>query len=532
MLFFIILLIVGLAIWANWHYVHIIQQCEKYINLIDTDDNPKNIDKIPECVSFLEKNWTKIRKKAFTDNQYHDKIGDFLTSLCGFKEREIYQKKAFIYGQQLCGVLTHTIKDKELKKQIATEIKNNKYIPKIENNEEDHFSWNLLNHFVHVGNPVDGESIEIRYPDVFKNINVLSLQYLKDNKYKMEKIVDELHRAGERFLEPKTKWKESYEKYRETAQIPDLMRKSQYSHSCFEIVSRLGGNIYPKTGYDVLNYLLNKKVIDNQTAKEYKSILDGTYDKEKAKKEAKIFKETFGYEYSMETSIDDNMRSKYIEQIIQHGDINEYIWLSDALGRLLFRVDSPGYYKYGDRSKDDWLISHKKMLDANTYGINPLLLFSPKDFEGDNYYYENAKVRESVLTEPIIKFKQDIDTILSAYYPVPNFLNHAREILDAYITGNTPFEKLSYDATWYNNYDRKLAEIQLQTLSPYEIFGYTVGYLTYCVSIKKRFPAKYLQIKDSALIAYLDSLEDKTFDDTCELYTRIDNLRTAIYRWY
>lgn len=526
MLFFIILLIVGLAIWANWHYAHIIKQCDNYINLIDTGNNPKNINKIPECVSFLEKNWTKIHKKAQTDRQYRDKFGQFLISLRMFMEYKIHDKKDFTYRKQLSDVLTHTVKDKDLKKQIITEIKNSKYIPKIENNEEDHFTYNLLNHYVHIGNPVDGEGIEIKYPDVFKNINVLSLQYLKDNKYKMEKIVDELHQAGKRFLEPKTKWEENYEKYRKTGKIPELMRKIENSNSCFEIIRTLGSYIYPKTRYDILNYLLKKNVIDTQTAEEYKSIFDGTYDKAKAKKRTELLKEIHGERYSLEGSIDDDIRFKYIEQIIQHGDINEYIWLSDTLGKLLFRVESPGYYKYCDRSNSDWLDSHKKVLNARTYGINPLLLFNTKDFAGDNYYDKN------VLTEPVIKFKQDIDTILSAYYPVPNFLNHAREILDAYITGNTPFEKSSYNATWHNNYDRKMDEIQLQTLSPYEIFGYTVGYLTYCVDKKRYISAKYLPaVKDSAFIAYLDSSYDSEFDNTCNLYNILNNMCETIYRY-
>ena len=504
MLFFIILLIVGLVIWANWHCAHIIQQCDNYIKLIDTGDNAKNINKIPECVAFWEKNWTKIHKKAQTDRQYRDKFGRFLISLSMFMEYKIHDKKDFTYRKQLSDVLTHTVKDKDLRKQIITEIKNSKYIPKIENNEEDHFTYNLLNHYVQKGNPVDWEYVAIEYPDVFKNINSLSLQYLKENTYITKSILSNLHDIGKNFAE---------------------------NNEFFTVVEDIIPYIYPKEPMAILKYLKNKKVITSEQAENYQNQYDEYEDI--LKNNHKNSDET----WKKRDELQQELYYEYICYIVKNGDIDEYVWLSEKIGWLLFRVYSPGNRRYLDRSKDDRLNAHKKMLDANTYGIHPLLLFAPKTFEEDRYKTKlytietGESLEVSVSVTYILKFKQDIDTILSVCYHVPNFLNHAREILDAYITGNTPFEKLSYDAKWHNSYDRKLDEIQLQTLSPYEIFGYTVGYLTCCVDKKRRIPAKYLPIKDSAFIAYLDSLYDSEFDNTCNLYNTLNNMCETIYRY-
>lgn len=485
MLLFIIFLVVVFVIWINWHSTNVMQQCENYMNLIDVD-NVKNVNKIPDFISFLEKNWTKIHKKTHSNKLYQDKIGQFLAALSVFKESDIYEKRDLIYKKQVCNVLTHTIKDKNLKKQVITEIKNySKYIPEIANNEEDHFTRNLLNHYVHKGSPVEGEHIEIEYPDVFKNINSLCLKYLTDNQHTTDLILNGLHRIGKDFAN---------------------------GHDFCAVVNDIITDIYPKEPMTILEYLKNKKVINSEQAENYKNqydeyerILKNNYKKDEIWKKRDKLQQELYYEY--------------ICYIIKNGDADEYIKLSEKLDRLLFRVHSPKTWR-----DDDWLKAHKKVLDARVYGINLLLLFYPKDFK--NEFLDND---EKVSADYVLKFKQDIDTILSAYYPVPNFLNHAKEILDAYITGNTPLEKLSYDATWHNDYERKLDEIQLLTLSPYEIFGYTVGYLTRCVTTGGRPIKKYLPIKDSALIAYLDSLG---IDDACELYTRIDYLRTDIYRSY
>ena len=193
--------------------------------------------------------------------------------------------------------------------------------------------------------------------------------------------------------------------------------------------------------------------------------------------------------------------SEYVCTIVKNGDLDEYIKLSEKLGRLLFRVDAPGSKKYIDRSNYDWLEAHKKILNARVYGINILLLFGSKDFENDSYdteyysQYSKEVIKTTVSADYVLKFKQEIDKVLSEYYPVPNFLTHAKEILDAYITGKTFCKQMhSHDgkiAGWHDNYGRKLCDIQLSSLSPYESFGFSTGYLESSLDLKKRIYIQY-----------------------------------------
>ncbi len=476
MLFFVFLIIIGIIIISNLRIKQIMQRCDDHINQIcDNGEDIQHPEKIPVYISFLKKHSIRITKLIRTNSEFQKKLENFDYKLNFFVNEIIRKKRDSLYRQQLSTLLTHTIKDKDLKKQIITEIKNSEYIPKIENNEEEHFTYNLLNHYVHKGNPVDGEKIEIIYPDVLENINLLSLKYLKDNKDATYLLLSELHRVGRYFAE---------------------------RNDFFTVVKYIITHIDPKEPMNILKNLKAKKIINSEQAEIYKKEYDEYVLKNNRKNNDKLLKKWDELQYGL--------YFEYVCDIIKNGAINEYIWLSNTLERLLFCVDSPRYYKYYNRS---WLISHKKMLDARIYGINPLLLFNPKEFEDYNY-----------LTETIIKFKQDIDTILSAYYPVPNFLNHAKEILDAYITGNSFCKQIRgprmKSAGWYDDYNRKLCDIQLADLSPYEFFGFSTGYLENSLDFEKRIYIQYdyilRSIKDIAFKAYLKSMDDEIFDKAYE----------------
>ena len=521
LLFILILVVIGVVIFLDWRTKQIIQQCNNYINQIcDNGDDIKYPEQLPDFLAFLKKHAVKANKLLRTNNEFNELIKNFDIKLGSFTREIIHEKELSLYKKQLSNVLTHTIKDKELKKQIVAEIQNSEYIPKIENNEEDNFKYNLLNHFVHK-NDSGWEYIEVKYPEIFKQINTLCLQYLKDNSYYMNALISNLQKIGQKFTQPITDGDNAYKTYQKTGQVSALKTVSFADSYNSSIIKTLGEYLYPKTNKEILEYLVEKKLIDITTAKKYKSILDRTYDKKKAEKEIEVFKEIYGKDYSIEINTEQNVRYLYVRYIIEHGDINDYLWLSDKLGRILFRVDSPYRWYPLERSNDDWLKAHKKILNARTYGINPLLLFGPDDFKKENSYDgDNITIFGSVRTESVIRLKQDIDNALSNYYPVPNFLNHAKEILDAYITGNTFNAKMhsihKQTAAWHDNYDRKLREIQLSTLSPYESFGFSVGYLRCSLNLEKRIPVKDFlagELQDSAFVAYLQSMDKEIFDD-------------------
>lgn len=522
LLFILIFVVIGVVIFLDWRTKQIIQQCNNYINQIcDDDGNIKHPEKIAEFTSFIKRYNIKISKLLRTNNEFNELIKNFDIKLGSFTREIIHEKELSLYKKQLSNVLTHTIKDKDLKKQIVAEIQNSEYIPKIENNEKDNFKYNILNHFVHKGNPVDWEYIDVEYPKIFTQINTVCLQYLKDNSYYMNALISALQKIGQKFTQPIIDRDNAYKTYQKTGQVSALKTVSLADSYNSSIIKTLGEYLYPKTNKEILEYLVEKKLIDITTAKKYKSILDRTYDKKKAEKEIEVFKEIYGKDYSIEGDTENVIRYLYVRYIIEYGDINDYLWLSDKLGRILFRVDSPYRWYPLERSNDDWLKAHKKILNARTYGINPLLLFAPDDFKGKNSYDgDNKTIIGSVCTESVIQLKQDIDIALSNYYPVPNFLNHAKEILDAYITGNTFNAKMhsihKQTAAWHDNYDRKLREIQLSTLSPYESFGFSVGYLGCALNLEKRIPVKDFlagELQDSAFVTYLQSMDKEIFDD-------------------
>lgn len=510
MLFFVFLIIIGIIIISNLRIKQIMQRCDDHINQIcDNGEDIQHPEKIPVYISFLKKHSIRITKLIRTNSEFQKKLENFDYKLNFFVNEIIRKKRDSLYRQQLSTLLTHTIKDKDLKKQIITEIKNSKYIPKIDNNEEEHFTYNLLNHYSSSG----GMGPYIKYPEIFNQINTVCLQFLKDNSYYMKNLISNLQKIGQRFTQ--------------LANSAKLGSADYYNDSIIRTLGS-GGYLYRKTNNDILEYLVEKKLINTTTAEKYKSIFDGTYDKKKAEKEIETLKEIFGNDYSLETDTYNHIRYLYIKHIIEHGDIDDYLWLSDKLERILFLVDSPSSWTYAVLLKSDWLNKHKKMLDARTYGINPLLLFGPDDFKGECYYdinkIDKTTALRSVRTESVIELKQAIDSALSAYYPVPNFFNHAKEILDAYITGNSFCKQIRgprmKSAGWYDDYNRKLCDIQLADLSPYEFFGFSTGYLENSLDFKKRIYIQYdyilRSIKDIAFKAYLKSMDDEIFDKAYE----------------
>lgn len=505
MLFFVFLIIIGIIIISNLRIKQIMQRCDDHINQIcDNGEDIQHPEKIPVYISFLKKHSIRITKLIRTNSEFQKKLENFDYKLNFFVNEIIRKKRDSLYRQQLSTLLTHTIKDKDLKKQIITEIKNSKYIPKIDNNEEEHFTYNLLNHY----SSSEEMGLYIKYPEIFNQINTVCLQFLKDNSCYMKNLISNLQKIGQKFT-----------------QLANSAKLGSADYSNDSIIRTLGssGYLYPKTNNDILEYLVEKKLINTITAEKYKSIFDGTYDKKKAEKEIETLKEIFGNDYSLETDTYNHIRYLYVKHIIEHGDIDDYLWLSDKLERILFLVDSPSPWSF--RFKSDRLNKHKKMLDARTYGINPLLLFGQDDFKGESCYNvdETATLR-NVRTESMIELKQEIDNVLSEYYPVPNFFNHAKEILDAYITGNSFCKQIRgprmKSAGWYDDYNRKLCDIQLADLSPYEFFGFSTGYLENSLDFKKRIYIQYdyilRSIKDIAFKAYLKSMDDEIFDKAYE----------------
>ena len=409
----------------------------------------KNPQEIPEYLSFIRKN-AKIMKHKMLANE------EFSWHIEYYVNEKIWEKHDQLYIKQLCNVLTHTVRDKDLKSQIITEIKNSKYCKYMSNDVQDEYI--ILNNW----------SIYKWLDDsIFANIKKVVLQYLDVNSSKKTELLDKLHYVGQKNSNDDNLW---------------LFRRYIGDETSI---------------YDMLEYLTDKKIMSIERAEQYKDILS------KGNASESLY-EDVGYEYA--------------HNIITNGDVEDYIFLSNKIMSLLFRVDEPGTLLYAPRSDKESLAARKLMLDARYKGLNPLLLFKSNDFENSHYF---IKPGMAIKIWNVLQLKFSIDCILSTYFPVLDFLDHAKEISDAYITGSSFIKDILEQKT----ITRSLFDIQLQALSPYELFGFTAGYLCTSFDLEKRCPVEYIKkyirhehIKDEDMVKYLEAIDNEIFDKNWEYY--------------
>ncbi|MBR4316528.1 MAG: hypothetical protein IKP65_06170 [Alphaproteobacteria bacterium] len=194
---------------------------------------------------------------------------------------------------------------------------------------------------------------------------------------------------------------------------------------------------------EYLTYLIDKNILKEQIYKKYLQVLSDKSSKIEDYWNAKS-----------------HIYSEYIKSIILQGKVKDYIWLSEVITKFILRAQN-----------------NKEIIDARNHGINPFLLITeydensykrtfPKEYDYLYYYhhmenYEKETV-QLIYLDNLIRFKKDIDNILSSYYPVPNFLNHAIEIIYSY-------------EHFKNAYGNMNLDTKLETLSPYQLFGFTVA---------------------------------------------------------
>ena len=118
MLFFVFLIIIGIIIISNLRIKQIMQRCDDHINQIcDNGEDIQHPEKIPVYISFLKKHSIRITKLIRTNSEFQKKLENFDYKLNFFVNEIIRKKRDSLYRQQLSTLLTHTIKDKDLKKR-------------------------------------------------------------------------------------------------------------------------------------------------------------------------------------------------------------------------------------------------------------------------------------------------------------------------------------------------------------------------------------------------------------------------------
>ena len=94
LLFILILIVIGVVIFLDWHTKQIIQQCNNYINQIcDNGGDIKHPEKIIEFMNFIKKHSIKTSKLLRTNNEFNELIKNFDIKLGSFTREIIHEKE-------------------------------------------------------------------------------------------------------------------------------------------------------------------------------------------------------------------------------------------------------------------------------------------------------------------------------------------------------------------------------------------------------------------------------------------------------